>query len=83
MSLDHAIRRVTTVPAQTLKMEEQLGTLRPGAAGDGVVFALEEGSFPLVDSHRQERIAHQRLAPFAVVKSGRRYDPAAATQAGR
>jgi hypothetical protein len=41
-----------------------------------VVFALEEGSFPLLDSHRQQRLVSQRLAPVAVVKDGRRYQPA-------
>ena len=75
MSLDDVVARVTAAPARTLQMEERLGTLRAGAAGDAVVFALEEGSFPLVDSHRQERLGRQRLAPSTVVKDGRRYQP--------
>jgi dihydroorotase len=77
MALDDAIARVTAVPARTLRMEDQLGTLRPGSAGDAVVLALEEGSFPLVDSRKDERLARQRLVPVAVVKDGRRYQPAA------
>ena len=77
MPLDDALARVTAVPARTLLMEDRVGTLRPGAEGDAVVFRLEEGSFPLVDSHRQERLGRQRLVPAVVVKGGRRYEPTA------
>ena len=76
LSLDEALAKVTAAPARTLKMEDRLGTLQVGAWGDAVVFALEEGSFPLVDSHGQQRLGRQRLAPVAVVKAGRPYQPA-------
>jgi dihydroorotase len=78
LSLDDALARVTTAPARTLGREHELGTLQPGAAGDAVVLALEEGRFPLVDSHGETRWAPQRLIPHVVVKSGRQYTPALA-----
>jgi dihydroorotase len=83
MPLDDALARVTAAPARSLRLvdpADELGTLRPGACGDAVVFALEDGSFPLVDSHGQQRVAQQRLAPVAVVKGGRRYQPAATSR---
>lgn len=79
MPLDEALAKATAVPARTLEMEDRLGTLRIGAYGDAVVFALEDGSFPLLDSRGQQRLGRQRLAPMAVVKDGRRYHPPVTT----
>src|SRR5207249_8273475 len=77
LPLDDALAKVTAAPAQTLHLEDRVGTLQAGAWGDAVVFALEAGAFPLLDSHGQQRLARQRLAPVAVVKGGRRYQPPA------
>ncbi|MGH2458623.1 MAG: hypothetical protein ACRDIY_07125 [Chloroflexota bacterium] len=52
-------------------LEGKIGTLAEGAWGDAVVFDLEEGEFPLVDSRDQVRIGRQRLAPRTVVKGGK------------
>lgn len=72
MSLEEMLRRVTETPAQVVGHAGELGTLKVGAAGDAVVVAIEEGRFPLVDSHGETRVAPQRLIPRAVVKGGRR-----------
>ena len=50
MPLDEVVSRVTAVPAGVIGMSERIGTLRPGAHGDAVVFAQEEGDFALADS---------------------------------
>jgi dihydroorotase len=71
VSLEEAIARVTSVPASVVKMEGQVGTLALGAHGDAVVFDLESGRFPLIDSRGVERIGRQRLVPLTVVKAGR------------
>jgi dihydroorotase len=73
LSLDEALRRVTATPAQAIHMSDQIGTLRPGAWGDAVVFALETGDFALVDSHQQSRMGKQRLVPQVVVRGGKLY----------
>jgi dihydroorotase len=77
MSLDDALARVTSVPAQIVKMSGQVGTLGPGAHGDAVVFDLEEGHFELMDSYGDVRTATQRLVPQTVVKGGAVYEPPA------
>lgn len=73
MSLDDALRRVTSVPAGVIGMEGQLGTLAAGAEGDAVVFELREGQFQFQDAHRETRTARQKLEPVTVVKGGRVY----------
>lgn len=76
MGLDDVLARVTAAPARAMGMAGQLGTLRPGAAGDAVVLDLEEGAFPLWDSHGELRTAERRLVPGTVVRAGRVYAPA-------
>ncbi|RIK43374.1 MAG: amidohydrolase/deacetylase family metallohydrolase [Chloroflexi bacterium] len=76
LSLDEALRRVTATPAQAIHLADEIGTLKIGAWGDAVVFKLESGRFPLIDSRRQERTASQRLTPQIVVRAGKVYEPA-------
>lgn len=73
LSLDEAIAKVTAIPAQTMWMSGQIGTLCGGAWGDAVVFALREGEFRLVDTQGEVRIGRRKLVPVAVVKAGRVY----------
>lgn len=72
-SLDDALRKVTATPAEAIQMSGEIGTLRVGAWGDAVVFALEEGRVELMDSHGQVRIGRQRLVPTMVVRAGNVY----------
>ncbi|MBN1402279.1 MAG: amidohydrolase family protein, partial [Anaerolineae bacterium] len=74
LSLDEALAKVTQVPADVIGMGGRIGTLRPGACGDAVVFELEEGCFELVDSAGQVRIGRKRLEPALVVRAGSIYD---------
>lgn len=73
LSLDEALRRVTATPAQAIHLAGEIGTLKVGAWGDAVVFALEQGTFPLVDSRGRVRTGSQRLVPVQVVRAGMRY----------
>lgn len=73
MGLDDVLARVTAAPARAMGMAGRIGTLQAGAAGDAVVLDLEEGAFPLVDSHGEQRMAERRLAPTTVVRAGRVY----------
>jgi dihydroorotase len=73
MSLDDAIAKVTSVPAEAILMGDKIGTLAVGAWGDAVIFEQREGEFQLSDSHGKVRIGSQKLAPITVVKGGRVY----------
>lgn len=72
-SLDDALAKVTTTPAQAIRMADQIGTLAVGAWGDAVVFDLQEGDFALVDSSGVVRTGKQRLVPKTVVRAGSVY----------
>jgi dihydroorotase len=72
MPLEEMLSRVTSTPAAVIGQAGRLGTLAVGAAGDAVVVEIEEGRFPLVDSHGETRVAPQRVLPRVVVKAGKR-----------
>jgi len=73
-TLDEVIRASTARPAEVLGKLGEIGTLKPGAAGDVAVFKLEEGKYPLVDVVKQERMGSQRLVPMTVIKGGMTYE---------
>lgn len=73
LSLDEVFAKVTSVPADVVLMQDQIGTLAPGAWGDAVVFELREGQFQLVDAGGEARTATRSLEPVTVVKAGRVY----------
>jgi dihydroorotase len=75
LPLDEALRKVTATPADVIRMPGQIGTLAVGAWGDAVVLELEEGEFPLVDSHGVIRTGRQRIVPTTTVRAGRVYSP--------
>ena len=73
MSLDDALAKVTSIPAETILMPGQVGTLAVDAWGDAVVFELREGEFRLVDARGAAKIGSQKLEPVVVVKGGQVY----------
>ena len=73
LSLEEAISRVTSVPAEVIGMKGEVGTLAKGAFGDAVVLELREGDFRLEDSRGEVRTGVRSLVPVAVVKGGRVY----------
>ena len=78
LSLDDALAKVTSVPAEIVHMAGDIGTLAQGAWGDAVILELREGEFQLQDTSGQTRVGRQSLAPVTVVKSGavyRQHDP--------
>ncbi|MEM2905950.1 MAG: amidohydrolase/deacetylase family metallohydrolase [Candidatus Bathyarchaeia archaeon] len=72
-TLDEVVKASTARPAEALGKLGEIGTLKPGGAGDVAVFKLEEGKFPLVDVLKQERMGSQRLVPVTVIKGGEIY----------
>lgn len=76
MSVYDVVQRCTETAARAIGMDGKLGTLTPGAEGDAVVMALEEGEFALSDAGRRRTVkAKQRLGHVLTVKGGRRYRP--------
>ena len=73
MSLDDALAKVTSIPAETILMPGQVGTLAVDAWGDAVVFELREGDFQLIDANGVAKIGKQKLQPIVVVKGGQIY----------
>lgn len=74
LSLEETLAKVTATPAQAIHLNGKIGTLCPGAWGDAVVFDLETGEFPLVDSHGELRTGSRRLIPQTVVRRGLLYN---------
>ena len=73
MSIDDAIAKVTSIPADTILMPKQVGTLAEGAWGDAVIFEMREGEFQLVDARGIVKICRQKLEPIVVIKGGNIY----------
>ena len=76
MSLGEVIRLGTEAPAKVIGKFEELGTLRPEAAGDVTISRLEEGRFTLSDAGRRRVVeATHRLTHVKTIKAGREYRP--------
>lgn len=75
MPLADVILKSTWAPAKALGRGEELGTLKKGAAADIFVFELEEGSFPLEDTHLRTESASRRIKPFLTIKDGISVEP--------
>jgi dihydroorotase len=71
MSLHDVILKSTAMPARIIGRERELGTLRPGSVADIFIFDLEEGEFPLEDTHLRLEKAARRIRPRFTVKSGK------------
>ncbi|HUQ93603.1 MAG TPA: amidohydrolase/deacetylase family metallohydrolase [Bryobacteraceae bacterium] len=69
MPLYDVILKTTIAPARAMGRAE-LGTLAPGAAADLFVFSLEEGEFPLEDTHMVKQTVRRRIHPERVMKAG-------------
>ena len=78
MPLRDVILKSTWAPAQAMGRPE-LGTLRPGAAADILVFDIESGEFDLEDTHLRIEKAQRRLRPILVVKNGEVFEPGSYT----
>ena len=69
-SLVDTVRAATEAPAKALRRSD-LGTLRPGSAGDASVLELEKGEFDYVDSTGERLAGRTRLSARAVVINGK------------
>jgi dihydroorotase len=74
MPLDEVIARSTVEPARALKRPE-LGSLKPGSAGDATILSVKEGSFDYVDVTGEVLNGDRRILSEGVVIGGRWWHP--------
>jgi dihydroorotase len=70
MSLEDVILKSTAAPAKAIGRDGELGTLRAGTVADLFAFTLEDGEFPLEDTHLKIKVANRRIKPLFVMKAG-------------
>ncbi|MDQ0392914.1 amidohydrolase/deacetylase family metallohydrolase [Labrys monachus] len=75
MPLDEVIAASTVNAARALQRPE-LGSLKPGSAGDASILSIDEGSFPLEDVRGEIVTADKRIFARGVVVAGRWWHPA-------
>ena len=68
--LEEAVAASTSRPAKVLGLEESLGSLAPGMAGDAAVFDLREGRFVWHDSAGNKVDGKVRLDTYLTVRNG-------------
>jgi dihydroorotase len=74
MSLKDVVSKTTWMPARALRREAEIGTLQPGAVADLFTFSIEEGEFPLEDTHMKVVMADRMIRVNRVMKAGRWVD---------
>ena len=75
MSLPDVIKASTENAAFALKRPE-LGSLKPGSAGDATILSMDEGSFDYVDVVGEHLEGRQRITSRGVVIGGKWWHPA-------
>jgi len=65
----------STVNAAMALRRPELGSLKPGSAGDAAVLAIREGRFDYVDVVGEHMTGDRRIAPEGVVLAGRWWHP--------
>lgn len=70
LSLDDVIERVTVNPANMMKMNGQIGTLKSGAFGDVVIYKVIEGKVIHRDWASEPYLGHHLLIPQMTICNG-------------
>ena len=76
MPIEEVIRACTSRPAAILRLDGQIGTLRPGAFADVALLRLSNGNFPLYDTDRIVRASGKSFECISTVANGKILDPA-------
>ena len=75
MSLEQVVTSVTRNGAAAIGLQDEIGTLAPGAVGDAAVLDFEPGEFDYHDAQGGSVQVSQRLKPVATVKDGSLWEP--------
>jgi dihydroorotase len=70
MSFDDILVCTTATPARLVNRVPMLGSLEVGAPADVALLAIEDGSFPLIDSQKNSVTARQRIVAKGAVCRG-------------
>lgn len=74
MALPEVIATVTANPARMLRLEGQIGALRPGMTADISVLEIKKGNFELSDNSGVKVTASELIVPVMALRAGRRFD---------
>ena len=74
VALPTVIKAATAAPAAALRRPE-LGSFRPGSAGDASILDVEEGAFDYVDSTGRRLAGRQRIVAKGLAIGGRWWHP--------
>ncbi len=77
MSLEQIVAATTHRAAVAIGKEQDLGSLRIGAAGDATVLNLEDGEFTFGDRAGNVLKTNRQLAPALTIRNGVRWEKAA------
>lgn len=70
LPLNDAVAAATCRPARVLGLQESLGSLAPGMAGDAAVFEIREGHFTWLDMAGHPVRGEKRLDTYLTVRDG-------------
>ncbi|MGQ0603263.1 MAG: amidohydrolase/deacetylase family metallohydrolase [Anaerolineales bacterium] len=74
LSLSDVVTMTTANPARSVRMDDEIGTLRVGACADVTLMELREGPIQLTDASEKRRetiTADRALLPAGVVRAGK------------
>jgi dihydroorotase len=71
MSFAETIHAATARPAQVLGLQDEVGTLRPGALADVALFRIEQGAFTFYDIHMNARSGKELVRNTLTIVGGR------------
>jgi dihydroorotase len=71
MSFAETVQAATARPAQVLGLQDEVGTLRPGALADVALFRIEEGEFTFYDIHMNARRGKELVRNTLTIVNGR------------
>jgi dihydroorotase len=74
LPLAEIVATVTSNPARMLRMEDRIGTLKPGREADVSVLGLLQGRFELQDNSGERVTASELIVPDFALRAGTRFD---------
>jgi dihydroorotase len=74
MTLPEVVATVTANPARMLRLDHEIGALRPGMVADVSVLNLETGRFELADNSGMKVTASEMILPVMAFREGCRFD---------
>ena len=71
MSFADTVQAATARPAQVMGLQDEVGTLRPGALADVALFRIERGDFTFYDIHMNARRGKELVRNTLTIVGGR------------